>query len=283
MYKLCGNRINYDLCNAIIDADDSNSLCVSCRLNGKIPDLTKPGNLLAWAKLEQAKRRLIVGLIRIKLPLIAPAATYPVGLRFNFLEDQRSNPDVYEEFVTTGHHNGVITINILEANDRHITEQKEYSRERYRTILGHMRHEVGHYYFELLNSKKDEFGRIFGDPNIFYQEALSRYYANGPVSDWNNKYISAYASSHPYEDWAECFAHYLHIIDTIDTASYRDMNIPRVDQLSIEDMLENWNRLSVTLNELNRSLGLEDAYPFVISPPVSEKLSLIHHQINNYA
>lgn len=273
--KLCSNREQYGVCNALVELHDPLEQCISCRLNRTIPDLSRPANRERWAKLEEAKRRLLFGLLKLGLPLAAPVQGYPRGLCFDFLEDKRSNPDVPDEYVTTGHHEGVITINVLEADDVQRAWQRELSSERYRTLLGHLRHEVGHYYHELLVRDIDRFIALFGDPGSPYNEALQRYYKQGPLAGWEQNYISAYASAHPLEDWAECFAHYLHMKDTLETASQRGAITPLNGGETVDQLLQAWDRFAVTLNELNRSLGLRDAYPFVVTVAVAEKLRFV--------
>ena len=277
-FRLCANRQYYGVCNGMVAEDDVNDLCHACRLNRTIPDISHPENLKRWHDLEDAKRRLIFGLLSLDLPLEAPVAGYPRGLCFDFLEDKRSNPEVPQEFVTTGHHEGVITINVLEADAVQRVWQREQSSERYRTLLGHLRHEAGHYYFELLVRDLEAFTQLFGDHTRAYDEALQRYYDQGPLAGWEQGYISAYASAHPLEDWAECFAHYLHVIDTLETASQRHMLVSTGEE-SFDELLTLWDGFAVTLNELNRSLGLRDAYPFVVTPVVADKLRFVHAAI----
>ncbi|MBI1194766.1 MAG: hypothetical protein GC138_02820 [Gammaproteobacteria bacterium] len=280
--RLCTNRQQHGVCNAVIEDEDPHTFCLACRLNRTIPDLSKPENLLRWQRLEAAKRRLIFSLLSLGLPLEAPVGGYPRGLCFDFLEDKRSNHLVEEEFVTTGHLGGVITINVLEADDIQRVWQRELSSERYRTLLGHLRHESGHYYFELLAQQDNEgFAALFGDPALSYGEALRAYYENGAAAGWEQNHISAYASSHPLEDWAECFAHYLHMTDTLETAVERQVIPPLRDDNDIDDMLKIWDGLSVTINELNRGLGLRDAYPFVVTPTVADKLRFVHRAIRD--
>jgi len=282
LVKHCANREGYDVCNIVLDISDTHALCSVCRLNRTIPDLAKPENRLRWSKLEQAKRRLLIGLMDLHLPLEAPVRGYSRGLCFDFLEDQRSNSDVAQKFITTGHRDGVITINILEADDVQRVWQREHVGERYRTLLGHMRHEVGHYYFELIVSDREGFGQIFGDVDTAYEKALKNYYARGPLPGWEQSHISAYASAHPAEDWAECFAHYLHMADTLETATAHRLIEQFSEQGDFEQLLLLWDRFSASLNEVNRSLGLSDAYPFVITPIVKNKLRFIHSAIARY-
>ena len=195
---------------------------------------------------------------------------------FDFLEDQRSNPQVADEFVYSGHSNGVITVNAAEADDSFRATNRELMNELYRTLLGHFRHELGHYYF-LLMEEADlaEFRRLFGDERQDYQAALDRYYIEGAKEDWRETYISAYASSHPQEDWAETWAHYLHISDTLETAKAYGMLSPGSESGGFRQEITHWTELSLMLNALNRSMGVDDAYPFVITSAVVEKLRFI--------
>lgn len=282
-YRLCENRKQYKVCNGIVNGIGSEKFCTACRLNHTIPDLSEPENMLRWRKIEQAKRRLIYGLLSRDLPLEISVAGYPRGMMFEFLEDQRSNPNMPEEFVTTGHRCGMITLNVMEADDVARAVQREQSAERYRTVLGHFRHEAGHYYYELLSAQERGFEALFGDPLQPYTEALNHYYEQGPRSGWQHNFISAYASAHPLEDWAECFAHYLHTIDTVETAVARNVIAPLKDDGSIEPLLECWEGLAVTLNELNRGLGLRDAYPFVVTPGVSDKLRFVDEAVRSHS
>lgn len=277
--RLCANNHVHGVCNAIVDINDSSEFCIACRLNRTIPNLANPENHIRWRSLEEAKRRLIFGLLSLGLPLEAPVAGYPRGLCFDFLEDRRTNSEADEAFVSTGHHEGVITINVLEADDVQRVWQREQSSERYRTLLGHLRHESGHYYFELLVRDLNEFSSLFGDYTLPYGNALKHYYKYGPLGGWEQGYISAYASAHPLEDWAECFAHYLHMTDTLETASLRGAIAPLSGTEGIDHLLDVWDGFAVTLNELNRSLGLKDAYPFVVTPTVAEKLRYVHERI----
>lgn len=282
LYRFCTNRISYNVCNGLIPVSEPHNLCRSCRLNRTIPDTTKPKNLRRWKHLEQAKRRLIFGLLYLRLPLTAPVHDNASGLTFDFLEDQRSNPNVAEKMVTTSHKNGLITLNILEADEIERAWQRHLNSESYRTLLGHFRHEVGHYYYQVLMHDQHAFSQLFGDPNQSYNEALKLHYANGPLDGWQADYISAYASSHPLEDWAECFAHYLHTVDTLQTAHEWQLIPGPLAKDNFQQCLQEWDTLAVILNELNRSLGLRDAYPFAPSPRVSKKLSFVHQQVLHY-
>lgn len=281
-YRLCKNREEYQICNWLISADSPESYCLSCRRNLVVPNLSNSRNLVLWGRLEQAKRRLLYTLLSLHLPLDGIENT--PRMAFQFLEDQRANPLVSEELVATGHHEGTITINLAEADDALRHAVKEGMQERYRTLLGHFRHESGHYYFESAVSYDIAgFRAHFGDEQINYEDAIRRYYeSKNAHSDWVQSFISQYASAHPFEDWAESWAHYLHIVDTLETAAASGV-VQTAGVVGSEGWLATWMDLSITLNELNRSMGTDDAYPFVLSPIVTEKLKFIHRRVERMA
>ena len=166
-------------------------------------------------------------------------------------------------------------------------------------MLGHFRHEVGHYYWDRLirddQSRLEVFRSAFGDERADYAEALKRHYDAGPPADWQSQFISAYATTHAWEDWAETWAHYLHMIDTLETAAACGVRLrpPRKgepalrqvpdpvgdDPESFDELMQSWLPLTYMLNNLNRGLGQADAYPFVISDPVVEKLRFVHDTV----
>ncbi|MEM7304257.1 MAG: putative zinc-binding metallopeptidase [Pseudomonadota bacterium] len=279
--RLCKNYSDYNVCNALIPYDSDSDLCISCQLNRTIPNLEFKDNIKKWGRLEKAKRRLVRSLLILGLPVI-PHTKSASGLAFDFIEDQQQNPQVLNEFVSTGHFQGLITINLAEADDIFIENAKNDLGEQYRTPLGHLRHESGHYYFDLLINNSewiDKFRAVFGNEQQDYTASLEQYYQTKPHNDWNQYFISEYAMVHPVEDWAECWAHYLHMIDTLETA--RSLNV-LVDkgQLTLQKQLTHWAYLSMSLNELNRSMGLNDAYPFVMSEEVIRKIDLVDRVID---
>ncbi|MEP5765026.1 MAG: putative zinc-binding metallopeptidase [Halieaceae bacterium] len=279
-YQLCANRREYMACNGLVastEATGPETLCDCCQLNRTIPIVDRPENVSRWQKLERAKRRMIAGLSALGLDVNGGGFGSGSVMRFDFLEDQRSHPDVLESFVSTGHKDGVITINLMEADDVQRVTQRELMGERYRTLLGHFRHEAGHYFYTPLVTAPAAFASIFGDPLADYANAVEAYYERGPAAGWDEQYISAYASSHPLEDWAECFAHYLHIQDTLDTAAAH--KLVHATNGSLREQLQSWGELTVAMNELSRSLGLRDPYPFVLQEPVIAKLEYVHATI----
>jgi len=289
----------------MVPAEDTNAYCRSCRLNRVIPNLSTPRNRVLWFRIEQAKRRLIYGILALGLPLVGREQDPLNGLAFEFLEDTRSGVEFSADIgqpnrVMTGHNQGVITVNISEADPIAREEARETLREQYRTLLGHFRHEIGHYYWDRLVRNTDwlaVFREQFGDESADYDQALARYYSQGPPPDWEASFISMYASSHPWEDWGETWSHYLHMFMTLETAyeygfAIRGQEIghprehlapdalPATDGVdAFEDMINNWIKLTQGMNAFNRSMGLPDAYPFALSPPVVEKLRMVHQII----
>ncbi len=294
-YRLCSNYSIQGVCNWAIPADDPNPLCRSCRVTPVIPDLSKPGTKALWAALEAAKRRLIYTLLCLDLPVVSKTEDPERGLAFEFLADP---DDPKAPRVLTGHDNGLITINIAEADDAERETRRHAMNEEYRTLLGHFRHEVGHYYWDRLikdSPHLDEFRKLFGDDRVDYGEALKRHHQNGAPADWRASFVSAYASSHPWEDWAETWAHYLHMTDTLETATVSGLSLrpmrpaDPVLKADVADsgnlaapfdrLIERWFPLTFVLNNLNRGMGLPDAYPFVLPSPAIEKLRFVHEVI----
>jgi hypothetical protein len=283
-YKHCKNHLDYRACNWLVDADSEEVYCVSCRLNKTIPNLTIPENLPAWISIEKAKRRLLYSVMSLKLPLLNKKQDTVNGLAFAFLEDNRHNSHVAEYLVLTGHHDGLITINLAEANDAYREQVRLDMGEPYRTVLGHFRHESGHYYFDRLIKHSEylaEFRALFGDETRNYAEALEQYYAQNLNANWQHDFISAYAQVHPLEDWAECWAHYLHIYDTLETAQAHSLIAEGAKPFVLDQACINqWVELAISTNALNRSLGLKDAYPFFLSAKTIEKLQFIDRLIH---
>jgi hypothetical protein len=286
-YRLCDNYRDAQVCNWAIDAADEVTLCWSCRLTRVVPDLGVEGHQVAWYRLEVAKRRLVYTLLSLQLPF--------AGLAFEFLADAASDGTP----VLTGHVGGVITINVAEADDAERERRRHALGEPYRTLLGHVRHESGHYFWmTLLEPDVEWLGRfreLFGDERDDYREALQKHYRDGARPDWQSQFVTAYASAHPWEDWAETWAHYLHMVDTVEIAAACGVSLrprradepvlPRVPadvvsrDGSFDLLLASWHPLTYMLNNLNRGLGLGDAYPFVLSPPAIEKLRFVHEVI----
>lgn len=289
-YRLCSNYVQYDVCNWAVQEGDPQALCVSCRLTTIVPDASDPVQLNSWYKLELAKRRLIYSLMALKLPLQTKAES-PQGLAFEF-----KAPGFDPTPVLTGHDDGVITINLNEADDAQRELLRNQLHEPYRTLLGHFRHEIGHYYWDRLIANTDRqqaFRALFGDEQMDYGEALKRHYEGGPPVNWQDNFVSSYSTSHPWEDWAETWAHYLHMYDTLETAAACGIMLKpkRRDEPTLQAppttpsaaefdrMIDNWFPLTYALNTLNRGLGQADAYPFVLTGAAIQKLKFVHETI----
>lgn len=292
-------------CNWLVDDGHGSGLCLSCRLTRTRPNDDDPSGLAAWALTETAKRRLVYQVRDLGLPLV-PRADDPSGLAFDLLSSVRQK-------VTTGHADGVVTIDLAEGQDAHREAMRVQMGEPYRTMLGHLRHEVGHYYWQVLVAGNglvepppaalDRFRTLFGDDRDDYAQALERHYGQGAPADWVRTCVSAYATAHPWEDWAETFAHYLHIRDTLQTASAYGMVVTGPDlsaspaaaaelvavpldgdgYAAIGDVVATWLPLTYALNAVNRSMGKADLYPFVLTPPVIDKLGFVHDVVAQVA
>ena len=293
-YQRCGNFDSPAACNWLVpvaDGVETPELCVACQLNRTIPDLSVPDNQLHWARIESAKRRLVSQLIALGLPVTSKDDDPEHGLAFDFLCSLQGQP------VMTGHADGVITINVEEADDARREQVRTQMGEPYRTLLGHFRHEIGHYYWDRLvrdTAWLSPVRALFGDDRQDYAASLKHNYEHGPPPDWPQRFVSSYASCHPWEDWAETWAHYLHMVDTVDTALSFGIDADQV-RLDAEpwgpDALWNpkdpgaeaflgflnaWVELTAVLNEMARAMGQRDFYPFVLPRPAVAKLQMIH-------
>jgi hypothetical protein len=274
--KMCAN-LNVAACNWLVPADGG-PLCRSCSLTRTRPADGDPA-LPAFAEAEAAKRRLVVELVELSLPINDREADPEKGLTFDLLSSQHEN-------VITGHDSGVITLDLAEGDDVHREQLRISMDEPYRTLLGHFRHETGHYFFFVLaetGPAREQFEQLFGDPDLDYQEALDRHYSQGAPEGWEDNYVSSYATMHPAEDWAETFAHYLHIRDTIDTAAafgFAPAGAAATQALpgdvGFDRIIALWLPLAWSLNMINRSMGHKDLYPFVLPPAVLDKMRLVH-------
>ena len=291
LFRMCRNHTAYQACNFAVPANDYNELCASCRQTRVLPDLTQFGNLSRWKQTEAAKRQLFYTLARLSLEPVAGRA----GPVFEFLADQPGGPAIL-----TGHQNGTITLNVAEADDEERARRRIALGEPYRTLIGHLRHETGHFYWDQLvrdGGHLDAFRAVFGDERQDYDASLDAHYGKGhDLGDWSAHHVSSYATAHPWEDWAETWAHYLHMIDLLETASsyqvgvtvpdpYAAARVQVVDPFGMprpafQDMVRDWVPLTLMLNSLNRSLGQGDAYPFALSSGAKTKLRFVHDLVN---
>ena len=279
-YHLCAN-LHLAECNWLVEKGPiARLLCRSCALTRTRPNESDTKAMSAFAVAEKAKRRLIVELYELKLPIVGRDEDPQYGLAFDLLSSET-------EKVLTGHHNGVITLDLAEGDDVHREQLRVSMDEPYRTLLGHFRHEIGHYYYyRLVNPSQvysQRFRELFGDPDAHYQEALNRHYNDGPPPGWEDDFVSSYATMHPAEDWAETFAHYLHIRDSLDTAAAfgfaqaaATFERRALGPSGFDTIIEMWLPLAWALNMVNRSMGKEDLYPFVLPTRVLDKMRFIH-------
>lgn len=292
-YRFCANA-KFVVCNWLVPADGPDVFCRACRLNRTIPDFDVPEKIVLWQRLETAKHGLVYGLLCLGLPVVSKFDDPEKGLAFDFLAGSGA---LFQEGppIMTGHARGLITIDIAEADDAERERQRQDMAEPYRTLLGHFRHEIGHHYWERLirgSVWHGAFRELFGDERQDYAAALSQHYTEGPPLDWQDNHVSGYASAHPWEDFAETWAHYMHIVDILETASTFGLQIdPQVGrdkdlgmvinfdpyrQHDFDALIKAWMLLTYAVNSLNHSMGQPDLYPFVLAPAALGKLRFVH-------
>lgn len=276
-------------------------MCQACALNRYIPNMNAPDQQEQWREFEQSKRRLVYSLLQLNLPIQSKTQSQGqgIGLSVDFIASNHAIPlDATEN---TGHADGQITVAASEADPVQREQNRVDLNEDYRTLLGHLRHEVGHYYWDILvksdSSRLDAYRELFGDETQNYSEALNQHYRQGAPINWCQTYVSAYASAHPWEDWAETWAHYMHLMDLVETASSYGLSanpdvMPGMDALRFEKITDPYSgqdfhamfnhagAVAMALNSLNRSLGHRDAYPFVLTDAIKSKLLFVHDTIH---
>jgi len=292
----CANAV-HAACNWLLPVERAGELCPACRHNRTIPALDAAENLAAFRRITSAERHLFYSLLAWGLGAPTKTENADTGLAFDFLADE-VGADGTVTPVMTGHADGVITLAITEADDAEREARRTRLGEPYRTLLGHFRHEIGHYWWDRLvrdGGRLDAFRALFGDERVDYGESLSRHYAEGPPTDWPERFVSAYASAHPWEDFAETWAHHMHMVDALETAHAFGLTLgpagPARDGLSLDidvqpyrtvdlaPLIAAWPPLTVAVNAINRSLGQPDVYPFVLSPAIERKLGFVHELV----
>ncbi|QHC64098.1 hypothetical protein GSU69_16370 [Rathayibacter festucae] len=275
-------------------AEGTGGACASCALTSARPPVYDAATLSQLTVAEFAKRRLLRQLRHLDLPVHRGRR-----LSFELLSSAQGA-------ATTGHADGVVTVDLAEGNDAHREALKARLGEPYRTMLGHFRHEIGHYYWQLLvdgTPLLPAFRALFGDERADYGAALDAHYGGASTEDWARDHISQYATTHPWEDFAETFAHYLHIADALETTATVGLTVAgpwgrlpeslvgsvqatgaqRVADLETPEILARWHGFSLALNSVNRSMGKDDLYPFVITPAIAEKLAWVHELVRRGA
>lgn len=290
-YHFCANA-GVDICNWLVPQSDTEPYCQACRHNGLVPDPATDIGLKRWRRINEAQRNLFYAFLRWDLPRPTRREDPNGGLLFD-LKDDEVMPDGSCKPALIGHDEGHIVIRTAEADDLTREQQREMMNEPYRTLLGHFRHETGHFIWNKLvrdAGKFDSFRAVFGDERTDYGEALQHHYNEGPPPGWGSNYISYYATTHPWEDFAECFAHVLHIVDSLETAHIYGIALAPVAHtelaaeaafdpytvLDFDRIADVWIPLSVALNAIHHSMGERDLYPFILTPAIRAKLAYVH-------
>ncbi len=287
--RFCANA-REKACNWLVEPGREDCFCRACRHNGLIPDLSSGVNRLRWRRIEEAKRWMFYSLLQWRLPTPTRQEDPSSGLAFAFLADPAGD----EPRVMTGHDQGIVTIALAEADDAERERRRTELNEPYRTLLGQFRHEIGHFYWDLLiraGGRLPECRAVFGDDRLDYGEALKRHHEQGPPVDWRDGYVSAYATMHPWEDFAETWAHCIHIVDGLETAgSFGVSLLPGIAgghglaaeahadayaAADADELLSVWPPVAIAMNAINRSMGAADLYPFVLTPMVRRKLAFV--------
>jgi hypothetical protein len=285
-HRNCVQRVTSDACNWAIEAADPTPRCRSCRLTGA--DSVVGADALR-ARAEAAKRQVLYTLLQLGVPFAPKMGEDDLqGLRFVWTLPAAGAPTF------TGQQNGTVTLNLNEADDAHREATRVSFGEPQRTVLGHLRHELSHYFFHRFVEgwpAIEDFRSTFGDERVDYTTALQQHYQQGPAADWQQHFVSAYASSHPWEDWAETCAHYLLMVEAVDTAAAWGLQLSSAGSAAVQPeqaaaaapverlVLDQWLPLARFLNAMSRSLGLPDSYPYLLPPPVIGKLRLVRHAL----
>lgn len=301
--RRCGNGLKHGVCNWVLPSSEGAELCLSCRLNRRIPDLSIARNVVLWARMETAKRRLLVTLLQLGIPVLPKAEDALSGLSFDIVSAS------IDPAVTMGHLNGVITVNLEEADDTYRQINREQLNESSRTLLGHFRHETGHHVWQRFlgwrewgDVQRMAFRERFGEEWRDYAQALTLHYQNGSPAGWEDSFITAYAASHPWEDWSETWAHYLQMVEGMETFEGMGLEAARIALPSVGfspeagalpsvlpqepaadaaflAWLQGWVAVSTMLNEMSASLGQPALYPYIVSLKVAQKLRLVHYLV----
>ena len=271
-------------CNWMLPAAGADVWCRSCRLTRGRPDESDPAAVEAWITAEAVKRRLVHQLDELALRIDIRSTATPDGLAFDLVYLPGTGG-------ITGHTEGVVTLDLCEADDVRREELRRRLGEPFRTVIGHLRHEIGHHFWKRLVAQTDAidtFRQLFGDDRADYAAAISGYYAHGPGVWDPSRHVTAYAAAHPLEDWAETFAHYLHILDATDTAAAHhlvpvehaaDVVGDRVVTVDFGTILDAWRPVNAAVNAVAETLGAPIVYPYEPAGIVIDKLAFVHRQV----
>ena len=275
---ICAN-LNRCGCNWIADPASVLGLCFSCRLTRTRPADADAVGLAQYWVAEAAKRRLIFGLDELELPIMISDGF--AGLAFDLLSSTQGK-------IITGHLNGIITLDLAESNDSHREALRQSMDEPYRTVLGHFRHEIGHYYCQLLAltpDRRDEFRTLFGDETLSYEEALQRHYASRELASSGrasssartrpcirsriSRRCSATSCTSPTRCRRRgssgcCRNRISATTSSRHAGTARKLRKSLLERPMAEVVGETWLPVSKGLNQINRSMGKPDLYPFVL-------------------
>jgi hypothetical protein len=258
----------------MLPADSGDVWCRSCRLTRGRPDDARTDAVAAWASAEASKRWLIHQLDSLGLAVDHLSPDQSDGLMFDLVH-------LDDGAATTGYNRGVVTLDLAEADEHHRERLRWQLGETFRTVIGHLRHEAGHHYFHRLVSQSDDlaqFRAAFGDETSGYSDALAAHYANPAAWD-PSRHVTAYATAHPLEDWAETFAHYLHMRDAAETATAHGILTGHGDADDFAGLVGHWECVVEAVNAVAESLGVTDVYPFTATGAVLTKLAFVHQQV----
>ena len=291
-YVFCVNAKD-GACNWLITAEpDGDIFCVACRHDLTIPPLDDPVSLKRWQAIQRAKKRLFYSLLRLGMPLETRGENHACGLGFRFPTGIPAKSDG----VSGGHGSGVITIALTEADDVDGEARRAATEQPHRTMLERFRQEIGRYYWDLLiagTPRLKRFAKAFGGAG--QDRMLQTPHAPRSPQGPPRGQIRAYSTAHPRESFAESFAHYCHITDAVEVAAafgvqsrpgrHGDKSAPAAPfdpyaSGTIEQLLENWTSVTSLLDNFNWSMGHPDAFPFVLSPEVIERLGFIHELVH---
>ena len=275
-------------CNWVLPAGTGDIWCRSCGLTPGRPDETNPDALAAWSTAEAVKRRLVHQLDHLALPIDPRSDATPDGLAFDLVY-------VPGQFGPAGKVDEAVTLDLADADVQDVGAPPRRVHAPFRTLIGNLRHKVGHHYWHRLVGQSDHvtpFRRLFGDERADYPAAIEPHQA-AVAHHWDaSRFVTGRAESHPFEDWAETFAHYLHILDATDTAeAYRlpdgqcEMGRPQSSPGggTFAEILRLWRPTAPAVNALAASLGLPAVYPFQLTGVVLQKFEFVHARVTAHA
>ena len=192
----------------------------------------------------------------------------------------------------TGHNNGLITLALKEADDAVREQVREAMGEPYRTLLGHFRHESGHYFWDRLVAPDPESLDVVSRPVRRRARGLcggaeralcakarrptGRRISSAPMPAPIPGRISPKAGRiicTSSTRWRRRRAFDLSVVTRRKTTR---INFDPHNAASMQQLIDAWLPITFTVNGLNRSMGQPDLYPFILSPRTIAKLAFVH-------